>query len=154
MGGQHSAEAAGGKVQKRRPPSDSVQGHIWCVIYLYSTLPVQTCFFKLFFSFYTVVKPICFWSLSLPDAFSQIIANEGVRTLWNGTLPSLILVLNPAVQFMIYEGMKRRAGKGGKKVRGHCTITGISQPRVLLDRTDSSFPYNRMTCLPCRFYRN
>ncbi|XP_074512842.1 peroxisomal membrane protein PMP34 [Sebastes fasciatus] len=50
------------------------------------------------------------------DAFSQIIANEGVGTLWNGTLPSLILVLNPAVQFMIYEAMKRRAGKGGKKI--------------------------------------
>ncbi|KAI3359237.1 hypothetical protein L3Q82_002757 [Scortum barcoo] len=50
------------------------------------------------------------------DAFCQIIANEGVGTLWNGTLPSLILVLNPAVQFMIYEAMKRKAGKGGKKI--------------------------------------
>ncbi|XP_077591244.1 peroxisomal membrane protein PMP34 [Stigmatopora nigra] len=50
------------------------------------------------------------------DAFSQIIANEGVGTLWNGTLPSLILVLNPAVQFMFYEYMKRRAGKGGRKI--------------------------------------
>ncbi|TDH02901.1 hypothetical protein EPR50_G00157300 [Perca flavescens] len=50
------------------------------------------------------------------DAFSQIIANEGVGTLWNGTLPSLILVLNPAVQFMLYEAMKRRAGRGGKKI--------------------------------------
>uniref|UniRef100_UPI0037E7134A peroxisomal membrane protein PMP34 n=1 Tax=Semicossyphus pulcher TaxID=241346 RepID=UPI0037E7134A len=50
------------------------------------------------------------------DAFSQIIAKEGPATLWNGTLPSLILVLNPAVQFMIYEAMKRRAGKGGKKI--------------------------------------
>ncbi|XP_032442986.1 peroxisomal membrane protein PMP34 [Xiphophorus hellerii] len=50
------------------------------------------------------------------DAFSQIIANEGVGTLWNGTLPSLILVLNPAVQFMIYEAMKRKAGKGGQKI--------------------------------------
>uniref|UniRef100_A0A672SA14 Peroxisomal membrane protein PMP34-like n=1 Tax=Sinocyclocheilus grahami TaxID=75366 RepID=A0A672SA14_SINGR len=42
------------------------------------------------------------------DAFSQIIANEGVGTLWNGTLPSLVLVFNPAVQFMFYEAMKRR----------------------------------------------
>ncbi|KAM8825215.1 peroxisomal membrane protein PMP34 isoform 1-T1 [Synchiropus picturatus] len=50
------------------------------------------------------------------DAFRQIIASEGVATLWNGTLPSLILVLNPAVQFMIYEAMKRRAGSGGKKI--------------------------------------
>ncbi|KAM3598344.1 uncharacterized protein V6R79_016925 [Siganus canaliculatus] len=50
------------------------------------------------------------------DAFSQIIANEGVGTLWSSTLPSLILVLNPAVQFMFYEAMKRKAGKGGKKI--------------------------------------
>lgn len=50
------------------------------------------------------------------DAFSQIIANEGVTTLWNGTLPSLILVLNPAVQFMIYEAMKRKAGKGNRRI--------------------------------------
>lgn len=60
-----------------------------------------------------------FWAFPPSDAFSQIVANEGVATLWNGTLPSLILVLNPAVQFMIYEAMKRKAGRGGKKVRGH-----------------------------------
>ncbi|CAB1456913.1 unnamed protein product [Pleuronectes platessa] len=50
------------------------------------------------------------------DAFSQIIANEGVGTLWNGTLASLILVLNPAMQFMFYEALKRKAGRGGKKI--------------------------------------
>ncbi|XP_056609271.1 peroxisomal membrane protein PMP34 isoform X2 [Triplophysa dalaica] len=50
------------------------------------------------------------------DAFSQIIASEGVGTLWNGTLPSLVLVFNPAVQFMFYEAMKRKAGHGGKKI--------------------------------------
>ncbi|XP_061701815.1 peroxisomal membrane protein PMP34 [Syngnathoides biaculeatus] len=50
------------------------------------------------------------------DAFSQIVASEGAATLWNGTLPSLILVLNPAVQFMFYESLKRRAGKGGRKI--------------------------------------
>lgn len=50
------------------------------------------------------------------DAFSQIIANEGVGTLWTGILPSLVLVLNPALQFMFYEAMKRKAGKGGRKI--------------------------------------
>lgn len=50
------------------------------------------------------------------DAFCQIIANEGLGTLWNGTLPSLILVFNPAVQFMFYEGMKRRAGQGNRRI--------------------------------------
>ncbi|XP_038836855.1 peroxisomal membrane protein PMP34-like [Salvelinus namaycush] len=42
------------------------------------------------------------------DAFVQIIEDEGVGALWNGTFPSLLLVLNPAVQFMIYEGLKRQ----------------------------------------------
>lgn len=88
------------------------------------------------------------FGLSLSDAFSQIIAIEGVGTLWNGTLPSLILVLNPAVQFMFYEAMKRKAGKGGKKVRRtqerHCCVeyyiikaTVISQPRLLFSWVDS-----------------
>ncbi|KAG2455954.1 peroxisomal membrane protein PMP34 [Polypterus senegalus] len=50
------------------------------------------------------------------DAFRQIVKSEGVKALWNGVLPSLILVFNPAVQFMFYEGMKRRAGRGRRKI--------------------------------------
>ncbi|NXS65382.1 PM34 protein, partial [Pandion haliaetus] len=34
------------------------------------------------------------------DAFHQIIRDEGVVALWNGTFPSLLLVFNPAIQFM------------------------------------------------------
>lgn len=46
------------------------------------------------------------------DAFVQIIRDEGVGALWNGTFPSLLLVLNPAIQFMIYEGLKRQLKRG------------------------------------------
>ncbi|XP_010890851.1 peroxisomal membrane protein PMP34 [Esox lucius] len=46
------------------------------------------------------------------DAFVQIVEDEGIGALWNGTFPSLLLVLNPAVQFMIYEGLKRQLKKG------------------------------------------
>ncbi|KAG8007142.1 Peroxisomal membrane protein PMP34 [Nibea albiflora] len=46
------------------------------------------------------------------DAFMQIIRGEGVGALWNGTFPSLLLVLNPAIQFMIYEGLKRQLRRG------------------------------------------
>ncbi|XP_021114603.1 peroxisomal membrane protein PMP34 isoform X6 [Heterocephalus glaber] len=42
------------------------------------------------------------------DAFHQIIRDEGVLALWNGTFPSLLLVFNPAIQFMFYEGLKRQ----------------------------------------------
>ncbi|XP_060945482.1 peroxisomal membrane protein PMP34 [Limanda limanda] len=49
---------------------------------------------------------------SILDAFAQIVRQEGVGALWNGTFPSLLLVLNPAIQFMIYEGLKRHLKKG------------------------------------------
>uniref|UniRef100_W5N0G0 Solute carrier family 25 member 17 n=1 Tax=Lepisosteus oculatus TaxID=7918 RepID=W5N0G0_LEPOC len=49
------------------------------------------------------------------DAFRQIVRAEGVLALWNGTLPSLLLVLNPAVQFMIYEGLKRQLMRGAHR---------------------------------------
>ncbi|XP_020643570.3 peroxisomal membrane protein PMP34 isoform X1 [Pogona vitticeps] len=42
------------------------------------------------------------------DAFHQIIRDEGILALWNGTFPSLLLVFNPAIQFMFYEGLKRK----------------------------------------------
>uniref|UniRef100_A0A672KK45 Peroxisomal membrane protein PMP34-like n=1 Tax=Sinocyclocheilus grahami TaxID=75366 RepID=A0A672KK45_SINGR len=48
----------------------------------------------------------------ITDAFVQIMQQEGVGALWNGTFPSLLLVLNPAVQFMIYEGLKRQLMTG------------------------------------------
>uniref|UniRef100_A0A3Q3N788 Solute carrier family 25 member 17 n=1 Tax=Labrus bergylta TaxID=56723 RepID=A0A3Q3N788_9LABR len=46
------------------------------------------------------------------DAFVQIIRDEGVGALWNGTFPSLLLVLNPGIQFMIYESLKRHLRRG------------------------------------------
>uniref|UniRef100_A0A3Q3X3H6 Uncharacterized protein n=1 Tax=Mola mola TaxID=94237 RepID=A0A3Q3X3H6_MOLML len=46
------------------------------------------------------------------DAFVQILRDEGLGALWNGTFPSLLLVLNPAIQFMIYEGLKRQLRRG------------------------------------------
>ncbi|XP_059614702.1 peroxisomal membrane protein PMP34 [Phlebotomus argentipes] len=36
---------------------------------------------------------------------------EGISGLWAGTIPSLVLVINPALQFMMYEGLKRRLVK-------------------------------------------
>ncbi|XP_017272150.1 peroxisomal membrane protein PMP34 [Kryptolebias marmoratus] len=49
------------------------------------------------------------------DALVQITRQEGVGALWNGTFPSLLLVLNPAIQFMIYEGLKRQLRRGAPR---------------------------------------
>jgi adenine nucleotide transporter 17 len=42
------------------------------------------------------------------DAMCQIYRKEGVTGLWASTIPSIVLAINPAVQFMVYEALKRR----------------------------------------------
>lgn len=44
----------------------------------------------------------------LTDGLVKIVQNEGSAALWSGTIPSLVLVTNPAVQFMIFEMLKRK----------------------------------------------
>nr|CAD7404893.1 unnamed protein product [Timema poppensis] len=44
----------------------------------------------------------------LLDGMMKVAHEEGVQGLWSGTVPSLFLVLNPAIQFMTYEAIKRR----------------------------------------------
>lgn len=43
----------------------------------------------------------------LTDGLIKIAQQEGLGALWSGTIPSLVLVSNPAVQFMIFELLKR-----------------------------------------------
>ncbi|PIK49790.1 putative peroxisomal membrane protein PMP34 [Apostichopus japonicus] len=61
------------------------------------------------------------------DAFQKIISQEGVSTLWSGTVSSLALVINPALHFMIYESLKRyysRLTKGATPSALHFFIIG------------------------------
>ncbi|XP_050675254.1 peroxisomal membrane protein PMP34-like [Leptidea sinapis] len=44
---------------------------------------------------------------SLSAGLLDVFKKEGVKGLWSGTVPSLLLVSNPAIQFMIYESLKR-----------------------------------------------
>ncbi|XP_064482695.1 peroxisomal membrane protein PMP34-like [Ornithodoros turicata] len=41
----------------------------------------------------------------------EIAKTEGPQALWASTLPSMMLVSNPAIQFMMYEALKRRAAR-------------------------------------------
>ena len=43
----------------------------------------------------------------LTDCLWYIACHDGVLAWWDGLLPSLILVFNPAINFMIYEALKR-----------------------------------------------
>ncbi|KAL9906302.1 peroxisomal membrane protein PMP34 [Glossina fuscipes] len=51
---------------------------------------------------------------NLPTGLRYVAKTEGMRGLWSGTAPSLILVSNPALQFMMYELLKRNALKLNK----------------------------------------
>lgn len=52
----------------------------------------------------------------LLDGLIGISKEEGILGLWAGAIPSLILVINPAIQFMTYEGIKRRLLNNFKEV--------------------------------------
>ena len=45
------------------------------------------------------------------DGLVTIWQQEGPSALWAGAIPSLVLVSNPAIQFMLYESLKRRVMK-------------------------------------------
>eukprot|EP01090_Pellita_catalonica_P003774 TRINITY_DN13448_c0_g1_i1.p1 TRINITY_DN13448_c0_g1~~TRINITY_DN13448_c0_g1_i1.p1 ORF type:complete len:296 (+),score=38.65 TRINITY_DN13448_c0_g1_i1:27-890(+) len=42
------------------------------------------------------------------------IADEGLMTFWSGLLPSLILVSNPSIQYMVFEEIKKRILSGSQ----------------------------------------
>jgi len=43
----------------------------------------------------------------IADCLRYVARRDGLLACWNGLLPSLILVFNPAINFMIYEALKR-----------------------------------------------
>lgn len=44
----------------------------------------------------------------LLDGIIHIASTEGVKSLWSGLVPSLVLVSNPVIHFTVYEALKRR----------------------------------------------
>lgn len=53
------------------------------------------------------------------DGLKRICKEEGVMSLWSGTGPSLVLAGNPAIQFMVYEGIKKFLMTEDNKVSAH-----------------------------------
>lgn len=50
------------------------------------------------------------------DGLQRISQEEGMASLWSGTGPSLVLAGNPAIQFMVYEAIKKFLMDDSKKV--------------------------------------
>ncbi|XP_063703557.1 peroxisomal membrane protein PMP34 [Culicoides brevitarsis] len=53
---------------------------------------------------------------NLLDGLFYIARNEGITALWAGAAAGLVLVINPAIQFMTYESIKRRFLLNNKNV--------------------------------------
>jgi len=41
------------------------------------------------------------------DCLWYVACHDGILAWWDGLLPSLVLVFNPAINFMVYEALKR-----------------------------------------------
>ncbi|CAM9461158.1 unnamed protein product [Pylaiella littoralis] len=54
--------------------------------------------------------------------------HEGLSGLWSGTAPSLVLVSNPIIQFVVYEALKQAAGRRHSQLQ-HQHITETCAPR-------------------------
>lgn len=73
-------------------------------------------------------KNIC--SDCFADGLQRISREEGLVSLWSGTGPSLVLAGNPAIQFMVYEAIKKFLMEDNKKV---CAV--IPHQKNELNRT-------------------
>ncbi|XP_022665093.1 peroxisomal nicotinamide adenine dinucleotide carrier-like isoform X2 [Varroa destructor] len=86
---------------------------------------------------------------SLLDGLITIYREEGVHALWSSTLPSLILVSNPSIQFMVYEALKRRCETLGIALSAgtafslgaisKCIATVLTYPLQVVDYRDTHF---------------
>ena len=45
--------------------------------------------------------------VAFTDCLWYIAFHDGLLAWWDGLLPSLVLVFNPAINYMIYEALKR-----------------------------------------------
>ena len=64
---------------------------------------------------------------SFVDGLCKIYKSSGLLALWSGTLPSLMLVINPAIQYMTYESLKRRLSHRQLSSLGYFVIACIAK---------------------------
>lgn len=103
----HSLKALSGATSTtaiHSPLRDLVIGMVAGVINVLTTTPVWVVNTRLKTASKSIRQPYT----NLLEGLWYIFKTEGIYGLWAGTIPSLILVSNPALQFMMYEALKRR----------------------------------------------
>jgi len=81
------------------------------------------------------------FSCAAVDALWKIYTTEGVAGLWRSTIPSAVLAVNPAVQFMVYEALKRKL-----QDTFHSQVIIGQQYRLYVAATEIGFLYSFGFC--------
>lgn len=69
---------------------------------------------------------------------SKIINEDGIKSLWQGVVPALILVINPIIQYTVYEQIKARIEKFKELGNLDFFLLGAISKLVA---TGSTYPY-------------
>lgn len=68
----------------------------------------------------------------------QILQDDGPLTFWQGVVPALILVINPVIQYTVFEQMKGRIERSKKLAGWHFFVLGAISKLIA---TGLTYPY-------------
>uniref|UniRef100_A0A1L8EIN7 Putative mitochondrial solute carrier protein n=1 Tax=Haematobia irritans TaxID=7368 RepID=A0A1L8EIN7_HAEIR len=110
----HSLKAltSGGDRKQQNAMKDLLLGAIAGIINVFSTTPFWVVNTRLRMRDVAgTSEEVNKYYKSLLSGLKYVAKTEGIKGLWSGTIPSLILVSNPSLQFMMYELLKRNVIK-------------------------------------------
>jgi solute carrier family 25 (peroxisomal adenine nucleotide transporter), member 17 len=65
--------------------------------------------------------------LSMLDAVKLIVAKDGIEGLWRGIGPALVLVINPVLQYTVFEQLKNLLiGRRTAKLRAAGAVAAVA----------------------------
>lgn len=105
----HTLKALKGTAKAQSALSDLFLGALAGVVNVLSTTPFWVVNTRLKMRGIDNSKTLAYSNLI--EGLIYVGRTEGRKGLWAGTIPSLMLVINPALQFMTYEAIKRHLSK-------------------------------------------
>lgn len=84
-------------------------------------------------------------SVSFLTTLKDILADDGITGLWRGLKPSLVLTINPAITYGMFERLKTAFLKEGEKMTpGKAFVIGaLSKTMATVVRLGPAFPVRR-----------